>query len=551
MKRAGLWEHAATVAIVVCGVVLSIVWALTVPIFENPDEGAHFDYVLGLRTAGRLLLAREGPATIVDSPTYVYFEHAAGLDRIPFHPAEHVLPGYGSTAWIDHIDSGAPPNERGRYEVPGHAMPSLVNVYPPGYYALAAVWMALAQHVRPGLVEGFFSVRFLSTLLFALTLLSAASLMRELRIDSPTRLLVLAALALFPFCSFVSASVQPDVLVGLLLTVLAHRCVVYRRDPTQANALQAAALVTACCLVKPAYTLPGLAIFVLVAIVHAVLQPRFTRRSLLHIAPAAIGFGLAYAFDRFVSYQPSRFAALSVQPGLDLTAPRNALAHGLGPFVAYAFGTLTQNIHDFFFDGGAQVSYWGVFGWLDAPLRFFFPPLEFWAPATAFAFRVVVAGLGVLAFAAVAWRCAVIARRSPRRALALFCNDVPLALLLFYDALMLLIGELMPNLGFQGRYWYPVVVVSTIASIRYGPRLVPFVAQRLVLQRALALWLCAWSLVTSHGAAHTIRERFYAFSESSPTTVLPVALARDDVHRSRRARRGASPAEAGEGRGAG
>lgn len=534
MKPADLWERAATVAIVACGVVLSIVWALTVPIFENPDEGAHFDYVLGIRAAGRPLLAREGPATLGDSQAYTFLDAASGLEHIAFRPTAHVPPDYGSSDWIAHVDSEAPPLDRAAYRTPRHPVPALVTTYPPGYYAPAALWMALAQRVRPGLVEGFFAVRFFSVFIFMLTLFAAAALMRELRVERVTRLLLLATLAFFPLCTFVSAAVQPDVLVGLLLTVLVHRCIVYRREPTLRTMLPVAALLAASCLVKPVYTVPGLMAFGLLAIDLAVRRRAPARRVGLHAALAAAAFGLAYALDRIVSYQPASLAAFSSVPALPIVAPQAALAHGGAAFVAYVVGTLTSSVQSFFFDGGAQSSYWGVFGWLDAPLRFFVPQLDLWGGAAAFAFRVLVAGFGVLTFGAVALRCIALARRSPQRALSTFLNDVPLTLLLLFDAAMLGIALAMPDLGYQGRYWYPVIVLSMIASVRYGPRLIPFVGQRTTLQRALAAWLCAWSLVASHGAAQTIRTRYYTISEWSGPTHRRLALAPDAAHRPHR-----------------
>jgi hypothetical protein len=547
VKRTDLWEHAATVAIVACGVVLSIVWALTVPIFENPDEGAHFQYVLGIRTAGRLLLAREGPTTPADNATYLRFTHEAGLDRIPFHPTERVAPDYGSPAWISRVDATVPTPDPAAYAAPRHPIPALVTSYPPGYYALAALWMAASQRIVPGLVEGFFSVRFFSTFIFALTLFAAAALMREMRLDRPTRLLLLVALALFPLCSFVSASVQPDVLVGLFLTVLAHRILVYRRVPTATNALLAAALLFGCCLVKPVYTVPGLAAFEVVVVTVAVQQRRLTRRSLMYAVLSLTGFGLAYALGRFVAYQPPELAAISIVPTLGDSTLGATLARGPGALFGYVAGALPNVIDVFYFDGGTQASYWGVFGWLDAPLRFFQPLLDFYAPATAFAFRVLVAGLGLFMFCTVVRRCVVLARQAPNRAVALFLNDVPVTLLLFYDALMVTVALALPNFGYQGRYWYPVVVISMIASVRYAARLVPFVPQRLALQRGLAAWLCVWSLVASHGAAHTIRARYYGFSESSPALGSRLAFASDAEHRSRTLLSCASPWAAPKG----
>src|SRR5271168_4105272 len=60
--------------IIAVSVALSTFWAFRVPIFEEPDESAHFDYAISIATAHRLILAREGvPGTDVH-PYTLYLE---------------------------------------------------------------------------------------------------------------------------------------------------------------------------------------------------------------------------------------------------------------------------------------------------------------------------------------------------------------------------------------------------------------------------------------------------------------------------------------------
>ncbi len=78
-------ERAVVALIVVLSVGLSTFWAFRVPIFEEPDESAHFDYAISIATAHRLILAREGtPGTDVH-PITRYLEDATKFRSIRYN----------------------------------------------------------------------------------------------------------------------------------------------------------------------------------------------------------------------------------------------------------------------------------------------------------------------------------------------------------------------------------------------------------------------------------------------------------------------------------
>ncbi len=129
--------NVAAAAVIILAGALSTAWAFIVPIFQAPDEPAHFDYAISIYTAGHLIAASDKPPGWIVSPYTRYLMKAVDFDGIMQHSSIRAPSGYGIPAYFAAIDARAP-------RVPfGTIVPqvSYVAAYPFGFYALEALWM--------------------------------------------------------------------------------------------------------------------------------------------------------------------------------------------------------------------------------------------------------------------------------------------------------------------------------------------------------------------------------------------------------------------------
>jgi hypothetical protein len=510
LKRdpANVFDRIATGIIIVCSVCVSIAWALTVPIFQNPDEPAHWQYAYDIYTVGRPIFAREGTATIADNADFLYLVRRTELNRIAFHPNEKVEPSYGSSEYFGEIDDDAPPMDRLAYQSE-HTTPRLVREYPFGYYALAGLWMGIASFIHPGIVEAFFATRILSSLLFGATLVFLAAIMRRLRIEPITRLLVLAAVAFAPMVTMVSSAVQPDVLVGLLLTAATYSLLRYRETPTTHWAILVALILTFTSVVKLHYAMAGViaAVIVISSRAHRI----GAGTAIIHLGVLSVGVVVAQAFQYQITWQPQALYAAE-KHGVWQTGPLVAAAHaGALSFVKDVLPETINTVYTLFVSGFVPQQFLGDYGWLDVPTHFPNQIQYAIVEAVEFTFNVALLLLGIVSTIVVFVRLLRIGQRCGwGQALVAFGDDPVLAIVLLYDAGMVALALFSPALGYQWRYWYPVYGLIAISIVRFVPRFLWYPLDRRFLSRTFAVLLFAWAMYGCKYGAVTIRERFFA-----------------------------------------
>ncbi len=128
----------ALVAILIAGA-LSTFWAFYVPIFQAPDEPAHFDYAMSIYQAKRLVRLTDGKPGWLVSPYTNYLLRASDFDRIAWHSSMRAPSGYGTRAYFAEFDAQAP-SLTARFPK-SDTINYIVPDYPFGFYALEALWM--------------------------------------------------------------------------------------------------------------------------------------------------------------------------------------------------------------------------------------------------------------------------------------------------------------------------------------------------------------------------------------------------------------------------
>src|SRR5579871_2466709 len=95
MSEARRTAIAAAVVILLAGG-LSTVWAFLVPIFQAPDEPAHFDYAASIYGAHRLIRLSDGSADWIVSPYTKYLLKALDFSRLAMNSSMRAPSGYGT-----------------------------------------------------------------------------------------------------------------------------------------------------------------------------------------------------------------------------------------------------------------------------------------------------------------------------------------------------------------------------------------------------------------------------------------------------------------------
>ncbi|HEX4011426.1 MAG TPA: DUF2142 domain-containing protein [Solirubrobacteraceae bacterium] len=431
---------AALLAIVVG---LGLVWSLTVPPFQSPDELAHFAYAQGLAESFRL---PGNPGRLGASSDESLADGSVGASRGAFWP-QASPPDWNRADYAAYL---AIEDSAHRPITDNGSGPSSADGNPPLYYLYAAA-AYLIDH--GGTAFGrLYAMRIAGVLLLALTTLGAWLLAGEVFARRRLPQLTAAAVAgLMPMVTFMSTSVNPDAMLITVWTLdlwLGARVINHRardRDVIAIGALTAVAILTKAtsyALVAP----------VLLAVLCGWLRrPAPERRSAL---AALVGGGVLLAAPvlGWVAIAPSL-------GGTGITTVANSAAHPFTarrflsyvwqfylprlPFMAPQRTTPGLPAYDIWLRQGA-----GTFGWLDVTL-----PGWMYHAAAWLAGVIAVAGI------------ALVTRLRNRRHLALlgFFALTLIALLGLlhiteYRALLLGEGQFL-----QGRYLLPVVGLLGLA----------------------------------------------------------------------------------------
>ena len=478
------------VAIVAGASALALKWVFLVPIYQSPDEPQHLDYALAIRDGGRLFRAEAFRADVVTyaHPWSAYLVEKTGFDAVAFNRAARMEPGYGSRRLYRAWDRDAPLRETIRIARP----PMLASVYPYGYYLLLAGWLEVVGLFTDRVTTTFFAARGLSVAMLAFSLILGYMAARELRIGRGMALAATAIVGFFPMTTFVASYVQPDnlafalVSLGLYLALRAARRGGPALDLTLLGLCWGALLAT-----KPHF------FACLVATTLPLLATRIPRRR-WPLAILLLGWSLPLFWAPFawiVGESPSYYS--SPTPGDDvLTTATERLGRAL----------------DNYLKGPTHEGFWGLFGWLDAPIELGMPrragvALRFLAMASTW----MVLGLVLARIERVGSRIVRVAMRGrPGSALRIAASDPIINLYFLFFALMVYAFVRMDNrFAAQGRNWVPVMLPIVLLAIRYAPRALTLRRAGTIASAALAAALLVYVGLGSAYGLHAIRARYY------------------------------------------
>lgn len=424
-RRSG-WVLTAVLAFLL---LKQLAWLAVIPIWQTPDEPAHFQYVQYLAETGHLPKFRPERPSNVSSPEVRHTEVHASLNQVAFRPENR--PTFTASAMGPAEEALASMNPADR-QSDGN---STAAPYPPGYYYPAALTYRLFGHDT--VLARVFAVRALS-ILFVLVTAGAAFGVAGLLWPS---LLVRASFALLvgsqPMLSMSGVSVNNDAMLIACGSLFALGLAYMWKSGVSWWLGVALGLVAGLGMLTKPQMLP----LVLLAPIAASLSAALRREGMGRLSAFLAGYGLLL----MVCYVPWLYHCKSTYGAWMPSLLGPTTAAGLSLW-AYLWQWLLQpglsRTHVVW-----VVQFWGSFGWLDTVVE---------DPA----YRLVTLFMVVGAFGAWRW---IKTGQPAGRSLLLGAAILSLSFLAF---LYLAEYQVVNRTGIpmlQGRYWLPVLVPTMLA----------------------------------------------------------------------------------------
>ncbi len=435
---------------------IRLLWAVITPPWQAPDETAHFSYIQ------HLVEQREIPRRQNTSYPLASVEEVTSQDLTLFRGLTGEGTGQGST--LSYLPIAYDYRAARVYQSSGTNRWSQAGgsatPYPPLYYFFGAIPYTVFGGAP--ILTRLFAIRCETAILGALSCVFAYLLAYELRRTRRWGWALGLAMALMPMYAFITATVNNDVAMNLCATVLIWLIVrmVPREELSRPLALTVGLVSGMALLTKPAI-LPVVAIAGIVVYGKLLAGLRLSwdraRGAVLNAgmyAASLLALYVPWLLFRLRHYGDIGFAAVPVTlptrflDGTTVAASSPYSSGGVPPFAASTAslsGYLSHEkglgwayFHDLFFR-----TFWGNFGWLDAPLpdRSYLPIIAFYG----------LAGAGLLG---------QLFRQPARRPMLLLALGIVAAQTIFlfigvdwYEGFVVR-GK---GLGLQGRYFFPIL----------------------------------------------------------------------------------------------
>ncbi len=444
-----------------------LVWMIAVPIFQTPDEQAHFaqiSYYAEFRTlkinpevnlSKEIATAEELLGTRRD---------LRGNNKYTYHE-EFNIPYTNSTKGIYEAKINSFPKSYRKQLVAEEA----AN-YPPLHYLISLPIYLLS--INDGLISRIFALRLLSIILSLLTVSISYKIGKIIWENDETLALSLAALVGFqPMMSFVASGFHPDNLFNLIYSILILLCLLVLKNGVKIKYLFAISLVLLAGFLTKVFI-----VFIL-PVVGGVIIFKLFKENILGIC----GFGMALVFPviAILSGLPIKYVAQinaqSAMPNLTLLG----YLKFIGPRLLFE----------------TNPWYWGVFKWLGLTL-----PIQVLRILT----RVVAVALaGILIKLASFVKSKKIDWLGKVLIFFLICSISYLSYFLIWDY------RSMQRIGFssgiQGRYFLPNIVPHMTLLLMGLMAIFKFIKLEKFVPRALVILMIILNLI----ALNTILTSYY------------------------------------------
>jgi len=415
-----------------------LLWALLVPPWQAPDEGAHFTYVAHIVESAEL--PGIGTPKYGNGPGYsVEFNNSwnntlfnrissVGLPRTP--ELAFLPPNYDYEIARDYQ---APAEER-QNVAGGTATP-----YPPLYYLIIAVPYKLFQN-EP-IISRLFASRIVSAMFGALGCSFAYLMVYEIRRERLWGFSLGLCMALLPMYAFIGSSINNDTAMICGTTALIWATArAFRQQQMSPRLLWSMGVISGCILlVKPT----GAVVVILVGLAMLVRQWPLLRY------PWRIGWSRIRAIARFtlpIIGMYSSLVFLRILLNRTSTGTSSVAGMNIALVPIYSFRSYIESE----FNAGGPYFFWlfiktfgGVFGWVEVNM-----------PDWSYSALLIFSYIGLVGIGA-----NMLGRKQERWVSLLFLGLIigQLAFLFIIADYVLSYARLGIGLGLQGRYLFPVL----------------------------------------------------------------------------------------------
>jgi Predicted membrane protein (DUF2142) len=496
-------------------------WAYIVPIFQAPDEPAHFDYAVSIFSAHRLIRASDGTPDWIASPYTKYLMRATDFERIVERSPMRVPAGYGSRSYFAKVDGASP-----RLDVAqdsSRKISYVVRLYPFGFYAIEALWMRAVAALTGSIVAVFFGARLLCIGFMMAGLYFNYRTALNLGIPRWTSVALVAAIGFFPLTSYVASYVQPDNLAYALVSAALFFATELRTQALRLPTLAGLGVSLGLLAVTKYQFFVSAAAPIAVLLLIRLVQSKLARKTLVAaIAWFVVPIAVLLAAQHFAVDTPPPAVASRIAEA-NLASLRATIAQGPTTAAIYVASTIGKAFLDCFVSGPCAATFWQVVGWSDTPIVLF-------SNGASMASRAVISLLSIACFAMVtlffarnALRVGFVAfRRHAAWAVRIAVADPVFNAYVCFIAIMFgLYVTSNDAYGASGRHWYPYLFAALLCFAWYAPRALTrrYRSVSAVLVGAL---LC-YSLVASGYALADVADRYYGASDARYVAVDPPA----------------------------
>jgi len=332
----------------------ALCWMILIPIWQYPDEQAHFAQVQNVAELGKV-------PTVGNNTSYeiALSEKILGTDRN----------GFGNNKYTYHPEYNIPysENSTGLFEkdfsnLPQESRTDLVKreatLNPPLYYLLGS--FAYRITFDGSLFDRIFAVRFLSALIFLATIFLAFNIGKIIfRKDKFLPIILTLLISFMPMLVFSSTGILPDPLTNLLFTLVLFLSLKLIKSGFNKNTLILTCVTIFLGVLTRQQFLISLLIVLLAIVYNLVKKPQFIKITLITLVIFTIFIiisnTLAVGLPIITNFRIAELSSLGIQQ------------FTISSFANYFVWTLKHTFAE------VWPWYWGVYKWLSLTL----PPVYY------------------------------------------------------------------------------------------------------------------------------------------------------------------------------
>lgn len=430
--------------------VKQIIWIALIPMWQMPDEQAHFAEVQNIAEKNVSTKFNTSKEIEISEEFLGVKRDINGNNKFTYHPEYNIRYSGSTTGINEKIINNIPLQER------KNLVFTEATGYPPFYYIFAGIGYKIVYFA--GLIDRVFFVRLWQSIIYILTIFIYYKMAKELIKEKKTILYFLIFISFLPMTTFVASGITSDNLMNMLFPVGLYLGIITLKYGIKLkNIIYLFGLITCGILTKPHFVII-VPIFFLAIVLRCFYEKKLFKLFVLSF------FSILTIPILFIIFYPSlwkdflhtrNFSTLFPEIGV---VQNNTEKINFGKYLIISLQKTYRETIPWF---------WGVFRWLSFSLgRWFYRILN------------LVCLLSLISFI-IKFLINIIKKREIidfKMMFLLFSVLIYFVVLLVWDYLFFL--RYGYSFGIQGRYYFPILFPIIFLIFYYFPfkKILPFLA---------------------------------------------------------------------------